>query len=718
MTLQPMLIAPFKTGLDTDQEPWLAPADSFREIENIHIMHGYLQKREGYRPFGHLIPMGATVNISDVTQANPGVVTTAAAHGYSTGDKVFITSVGGMSSLNNKIFTIIVTAADKFSINLDTTNLSAYTAGGTVALTSTTIDRVMGITRYIESSGAKTTLAFNARRAYRYDGTTGTFVQLDAADIFSSGEYDYVWSTNWQSGGGTNRLYFTNGIAGTPAAAPTSDGIRYYDANVGTTVTTSFYPTLGSGPPARTLVGAKLIFSLGQRLLVLNTYEYDTSSTENYPQRARWCAKQDPSNWDDVTAGGGGYTDAATGDQIISARALQNQIIVFFTNSVWALIPTSDPNRAFRWKKLNNFRACGGRMATLGYDRYVVALGVRGITATDGVETRRVDNRITDFTTDDINVDEFQKVFCERSYANMRAWTLYNDLEISDNENNSALILDDDSSAFSTYAIDINCLGYGNFSEDFGLDDFTVAKGLDLALDDFGDEDLFSYFWQENQETLLGGDLNGSIYVMETDGDDNGAAITSTFTTNSWNPTKEQGTESQLSYIDFYVDTDISTKGTVEFFKDTDTASYASQQIDFLPNLNFVSQIVNATTTNPVSINAPSHGLTTGDEIYIYGVDGMTDINSGEASDAYTVTVTDQNNFTLDNIDGTSFSTYTGGGGVYLRKFYKTKTWKRAYGGGIGFQHRIKFTSNGADKQFRIHSLKPYFKARGTRSIN
>lgn len=52
MSLKGMLIAPFATGLDMDMEPWLTPPDSFRELENIHIKHGYLQKREGYRPAG------------------------------------------------------------------------------------------------------------------------------------------------------------------------------------------------------------------------------------------------------------------------------------------------------------------------------------------------------------------------------------------------------------------------------------------------------------------------------------------------------------------------------------------------------------------------------------------------------------------------------------------------------------------------------------------
>jgi len=735
MPLQSALIAPFKTGLDTDLDPWIAPPDSFSEANNVHIHHGYIEKRQGYGFFGVLEPMGATVAITGLTNADTGVITTALAHGYSTGDKIYITAVTGMTEVNNKIYTITVLSPTTFSINLDTTSLTAYAGGGTTAVTDVTTDRVMGITRYNQPGGGKTTIAFNASKAYRYNDATSTFVQLDAvgANIFNSGEEDYVWSTNWQSGSDArvNRLYFTNGLVGTPTNPPTADGIRYYDEAVSTTTTTQFNPTLSPAVPAtqRTMVGAKLLFTIGQRLVALSTNEYTgpgAGTVTNYPQRARWCAKQNPENFQDTVAGGGGFADAATGDQIVSARAIQNQIIVFFTNSVWSLVPTNDPNRAFRWQRINNFRACDGRMATVGYDRYVVALGNRGITATDGVETRRIDDRLEAFTTDVINFGEFGKVFCERSYANTRWWTLFNDNDVTDNENNSALIYDDMSKAFTTYTIKINCLGYGDFSRDYGLDDFTIANGFfdpatgeELSLEDY-DEDLIlqSYFWQDGQEALLGGDLNGSIFIMEQDGDDYGGDISSTFTTAAWNPFKDEPKECQLNYVDLYVDTEQETTGTIEFFKDTNQTAYASQQINFLPNLNFITTIVAASQANPVSITASDHGLATGDIVYIYGVIGMTSINSGGASEGYTVTVVDDNTITLDGIDSTAYNEYESGGSLFLRKFYKTKTWKRAYAGGIGFQHRFRFTASGKDKSFKIHGYKPAFRPVGHRLVN
>jgi len=723
-----MTISPFKTGLDTDQEPFLAPADSFSTLDNIHIKHGFLQKREGFSKFGDLVPMAAGIAITGITTATLGVITTGA-HSYTTGDNVYITSVGGMTEINNKIFTVTVISPTTFSIGIHTTDLTPYTAGGTSALVDDATDRTMGITRYIKASGGKTTIAFNARRAYRYNTavTPGIFLQLDIADIFSSGEYDYVWSANWQSGGGTNRLYFTNGQSGTPVAAPTVDGIRYYDAAVSTTNTTKYNPVLSPVAPAvqRTLVGAKLIFSLGQRLLVLNTYEFTAGAADavNNPQRARWCAKQNPAEatgWNDVVAGGGGYTDAATGDQIISARQVQNQIIVFFTNSVWSLIPTSDPNRAFKWQRINNFRAAEGRMASVGYDRYATALGIRGITSTDGSETRRIDDRISDFCTNKINVNEFKKVFCERSYNQKKWWTLFNKKDTSSSENEAALIYDDDSGAFSTYKIDMNCLGYGNISIDYTLDDFTIANNEDRELTEYDEETLLSYFLLDNQEIFLGGDINGSIFKLETGTSDNGLSIDSEFVTAGWNPFKDQKKEARFQYVDIYFDTDVRTKGIVSFYKDTEKSPYLTRQIDFLPNLHFITQIIGATNENPVSVEAPDHGLATGDAIYIYGVDGMEEINSSESSTSYVITVVDVNNFTLDGIDGTvaNFGTFSNGGGVYKKLFYKTKTWKRVFAGGVGFQHILKFTSEGVSRPFKIHGFDPSFTPIGKRMTN
>lgn len=75
--------------------------------------------------------------ISAITQANPGVITTAT-HGYKTGDVIYIQSVGGMTELNNLYFKVVVISSTTFSLKdmdgstaINTTGYTAYTAGGT-----------------------------------------------------------------------------------------------------------------------------------------------------------------------------------------------------------------------------------------------------------------------------------------------------------------------------------------------------------------------------------------------------------------------------------------------------------------------------------------------------------------------------------------------------------------------------------------------------------
>lgn len=622
-----ILIAPFKTGLDTDTEPWLSPPDSFTETENVHVHHGYLEKRNGYRLFG----------------------------------------------------------------TLET-------------------ERVMGIYRYLEANGDKQLIAFDTLNAYLYSPIGQVFNKLDsAAPIFASGEYDYIHAVNWQSSNVVNRIYFTNGLAWNGLADPNSlNGIRFF-SSASSTATTLLSPSTGGG---NTLYGCKLLFTLGQTILALSTFENDGAATSEFPQRARWCAKQDPNNWNDIVAGGGDYADAATGDQIISAQALQNQIIVFFTNSVWALQPTGVPGKAFRWSRLNNYRACDGKMASVLYDRQAIGIGIRGIYATDGSQTERIDDRIMDFTNNDINISQFKKVFCYRSYETQRWWTLYPNLE--SDENNKALIYDDESKAFTKYDISLNCLGYGNASLVYRLEDFSVVNNLDYSLDEMGEDTLQDWYFDEFEDIFLGGDTSGNIYQLEIGTEDIEGSIDASFTTASWNPYIQEGCDAQMNYVDFYVDTDKATIGTVEFYMNDQVNAYASQNIRFLPNLDFVSLVTSVTNANPCVVTAPAHGLQTGNNIFIYGAQGMKELNSS----GYTITVINTNTFSLDGIDSTTFGVYTGGAAVYLKEFYQTKTWIRAYAGGTGYTHWLKVTLTGGEKPFRFHSIKPVFRKRGKRVIN
>lgn len=567
-------------------------------------------------------------------------------------------------------------------------------------------DRVMGIGRYISPNGDKETLAWDTTRAYLYNTATFVFDQLDAANIMDGSDTDFIWYINWQPTGGRNRFYFTNG----KAFDGTLNGIRYYET-ASPAITTSFTPALNTSG-SKTLYGGKMLFTIKQRLVVLYTYENDSSGPSNFPQRARWCKAQNPGNWEEDVAGGGGYVDAPTGDQIISARQVQNDIIVYFSDSVWALSPVSNPALPFRWTRINSFRACDGKMASIGYDRFSNSLGVRGISSSDTNQSQRIDDNIQNFVINEINTEYFKKVFCERDYQNKRWMTLFPS-GVSD-ENDSALIRDDDTGAYFTYKIDLNCLGYGNNKKDWALSDFTVANNADFSIEDFDDETLDSYYYILNEEILLAGDISGNIFELTDAGADQGASITAEMYTAAWNPYNSEGREAQMSYIDFYVDAVEDTEATVDFYKDGSFSPYGSQTINFLPDLGFIASINNITQANPAVVTAPGHGLSSNDKVYIYNVKGMTKINGLQ----YTITVIDENSFSLNGIDSSAFTAYSNRGVVVERAFYRDKIWKRAYAGGIGNEHQIGITSSGANDGFTFHAFKPYFKPVGRRTIN
>lgn len=79
--------------------------------------------------------------------------------------------------------------------------------------------------------------------------------------------------------------------------------------------------------------------------------------------------------------------------------------------------------------------------------------------------------------------------------------------------------------------------------------------------------------------------------------------------------------------------------------------------------------ITAATQANPVKLTMTAHGMTTGKELMVTGIVGMTQLTDK----IYKVTVVDANNVTLDGVDGTAFTAYTSGGTGTYGTFYVAK---------------------------------------------
>ena len=143
-TLQNMLIHPQgaasrRTGTqfisevkDSSAKTRLIPFEfSTTQTYMLEFGNGYIRF---FKDKGQILEGDKT--ISGITKANPGVVT-ATAHGYSNGDFVVISSVVGMTQVNNKTFKVSNKATNTFELqdvdgsNVDTSGYSTYSSAGT-----------------------------------------------------------------------------------------------------------------------------------------------------------------------------------------------------------------------------------------------------------------------------------------------------------------------------------------------------------------------------------------------------------------------------------------------------------------------------------------------------------------------------------------------------------------------------------------------------------
>lgn len=147
---------------------------------------------------GHVTETG--VNIQGITQADPAVVTTTAAHGYASTDQVFISGVGGMTEVNNRYFNITVTGTATFSLQHPVTDADVSSTGyGTASATSGTSARIYSITSpwdenevweldFAATSGVLTLCHpdYTTRELTRASDTSWTLAEIDYEPELSS----------------------------------------------------------------------------------------------------------------------------------------------------------------------------------------------------------------------------------------------------------------------------------------------------------------------------------------------------------------------------------------------------------------------------------------------------------------------------------------------------------------------------------------------------
>ena len=151
--------------------------------------------------------LNANKTISGATKASPCVIT-ATSHGYTNGDEVYISSVGGMTELNGRYFKVKSVTTHTFEItdlqdnNLDSSGYTTYTSGGTAAsvfeLTTTYATADLFQLSYAQSSDVMTIVhpTYVPREVKRLGATNWTITDITfAPSIAAPGGVSVVATT-------------------------------------------------------------------------------------------------------------------------------------------------------------------------------------------------------------------------------------------------------------------------------------------------------------------------------------------------------------------------------------------------------------------------------------------------------------------------------------------------------------------------------------------
>lgn len=209
-----------------------------------------------------------------------------------------------------------------------------------------------------------------------------------------------------------NRKAVTTGAA----VVTNGDGFKFYDDNGWV----NFYPPLNSATPQRVLRGALMILPYKGRLIALNTQESTGNNAPvNFAQRARWCQVGTPfftednaatpveyllptnqnanyDSWFDGTPGKGGFIDAPTNEQIVSAEFIKDTLVVYFERSTWQLVYTFNETLPFVWQKINTELGTESTFSVVPFDEGVFGVGSYGIVSCNSTNVVRIDQKIPD----------------------------------------------------------------------------------------------------------------------------------------------------------------------------------------------------------------------------------------------------------------------------------------------------------------------------------
>ena len=491
MAIQPFLIANARIGMERDMEPWLLPEQAYPDLQDCYQWRGRIQKRQGFNFLARLNRKigttdgggGFSITLGNIplrpgsSQFQVGTTFYQDPKPTSGGDPVTLTTNGpGVATLNR--------ATGALTIVGGPAGTDVFYFPGLPVMGLRTLETVL--------DNQETLIGFDPAFAYVFDNGAQTFAEFSTykttGTVFNwtGNDANFFWTTNYQSA-----FWATNGTKGfqsTPTATipGAGDGIRWHDQTIGAPANgwVNFLPPITA---TTFLMGALIIVPYKGRLVTLSTTEGTAfAASNNFQQRARWSQNGSPfapagapiptgytgaaSNnaWRSDLVGFGGFIDAPTQEQIISAEFLKDTLIVYFERSTWNLRYTGNEFLPFVWEKINTELGAESTFSIVPFDDVTIAVGDVGIHQCDTRQVQRIDQKIPDEVFDFNNSNSGpQRIYGVRDYFNQLVyWTVpyIGDLTQEEGQTviypNKLLVFNYIDQSFSFFNDSFTCFGF------------------------------------------------------------------------------------------------------------------------------------------------------------------------------------------------------------------------------------------------------------------
>ena len=540
------LIAPFETGLQTDIKPYMTPDEAWTSLYDAYVYKGRTRKRPGSQLQNQTVPL-AVQQLYSRLAINLGATDGAGAFGP-VNIPGNIAKAGQVFAVGNVIITVTALGAPATIIQIANPpavviNLTVGGgAGNIITLIGAPINTavwfypaepVMGIYQVPQAPILNSLVtAYDTQFAYQYvaghwqilgvnpgPGSAGGINQPAGSAMWTGSDSQFIWATNWWTTNSSNTaIYATNNKVITPAALQAQRGTAYNGMKVYNLLTNTwanFQPQIDN-VNAGSIISAALCMQVFKDCLFLFNVTVRTSPGGGgagvdtaFPQTFYWnFQNSDPAaanSYNGQVHEGAGTLDIPTREAIVSVATIKDRLIIFCEESTWEVVYTGNNALLFQVQRINSELGCESTFSPTLFDRAVLSVCNFGITAMNGANVERIDEKIVNevflvrnASNGLIRTHGIRDYFTECVY-----WTFCN-VDTVDAFPNQIILYNYRNGSFALLYDSITAFGYDNNQTSLRWQDMQIPwEDADRPWDDPSLQSQFTPVLAGNQQGVL-----------------------------------------------------------------------------------------------------------------------------------------------------------------------------------------------------------------------